>query len=77
MGVKLRYRITGPIFRIWERTLNRIRLALGMLPRGWFLAEGANGFWVVYDVNHEPQVAEKSIDKAISEAMAFAQQVRG
>jgi hypothetical protein len=77
MGTKLRYKITGPIFRIQERILNKIRLALGLLPRGWFLAEGANGFWVVYDANLEPQAAEKSVEKAIGEALAFAQHVRG
>jgi len=47
-----------------------------VLPRGWFLTEAKNGFWVVYDENYEPQVAKKNAQDALSEAIAFAKYLR-
>lgn len=47
-------------------------LARMSLPRGWFLAKGENGFWVVYDANLEPQTAGRSAQGTVSEAIAFA-----
>lgn len=44
-----------------------------LLPRGWFITEGHNGIWVVYDnVNYEPQGASKNAQKAINEALGYA-----
>lgn len=45
------------------------------LPRGWFLAKGENGFWVVYDANLEPQTAGRSARGTVSEAIAFAHRI--
>ena len=45
------------------------------LPRGWFLAKGENGFWVVYDANLEPQTVGKSARGTVSEAVAFAHRI--
>ena len=69
--------------RSWiERLQNRIRLSLGILPIGWFVIEGANGFWVVYDTEretgyHEPQVANENRDRAINEALSYCRRISG
>lgn len=69
--------------RHWIRKLqDRIRISLGILPIGWFVTVGDNGFWVVYDTEretgyHEPQAANKNRNKAVSEALTYAKHAMG
>jgi len=62
--------------RLW----NKIRVCLGLLPIDWFVDGGVNGFWIVYDTEpetgyHEPQTANKSRTKAVSEALEYARSI--